>query len=79
VAGTHCARDLMQFEQGCLRSHFILRCWHSIHASTRCGFESWAGESATGDLSGVVQSTVGSAIDIIGRGGVAEHLMRRGE
>lgn len=38
VAGIHCERAATHFEQGNLRSHLTLRCWHKTHAKTRRGF-----------------------------------------
>jgi hypothetical protein len=34
VLGVHVTPALRQLEQGVLRSHFILRCWHSTQART---------------------------------------------
>ncbi len=49
VDGTHCVRDFVQLIQGNLRSHRILRCWQSTHASTRFGFGCWE-EDDSGEM-----------------------------
>lgn len=56
VIGMHCTRALTQVAQGCLWSHFTLRCWHSTQARRRLGFEEEAD---------VGSSVVAGSVDMI--------------